>query len=59
MTSSVTGKESTMWALGALDPGLLADAAHPLVRAGRRVPGLAGLSALESTWVDVLASAKQ
>jgi hypothetical protein len=42
-----------------LDPGLLADALHPLVRTGRRVSGLAGFPALEPPGVDVVAAAKQ
>jgi hypothetical protein len=42
-----------MWALGALDAGLLANAAHPLVRAGRRVARLSGLPTLEAARVDI------
>lgn len=42
-----------------LDPGLLADALHPLVRARGRIAGLTGLSALESSRVDVFAAAEQ
>jgi hypothetical protein len=52
------GKEATMGADRALDTRFLADAAHPLVRARRRVAGLAGPSALESARINVLAPAK-
>ncbi len=43
----------------ALDPGLLADALHPLVRAGGRIAGPAGFPAFESPRVDVFAAAEQ
>ena len=52
-------QEPTMRALGALDAGLLADAAHPLVRARGRIAGLAGLAALEATRIHVLAPAEE
>jgi predicted GIY-YIG superfamily endonuclease len=53
------GKESTMRTLRALDAGLFADPAHPLIGARRRIAGLAGLSALESARVDVVTAAEQ
>ncbi len=52
-------QEPAVLGLGALDPQFLADAADPLVRAGRCVPRLAGLSPLEAARVDVFAAAKQ
>jgi hypothetical protein len=48
-----------MGTLGAFDAGLLADAAHPLVGARRRVTGPTCLAALKSTRVDVVAPAKE
>ena len=48
-----------MRAQRALDPGLLADALDPFVRAGWGIAGLAGLPALEPPRVDVLAAAEQ
>ena len=48
-----------MGTLGTLDSRLLTDAAHPLVRARRRIAGLAGLPTLESARIDVVAAAEQ
>jgi hypothetical protein len=53
------GKEPTMGTYRALDSRLLADAAHPFVRAGRSVPGLPGLPALESARINVRAAAEE
>jgi hypothetical protein len=52
-------EESAVRAFGALDAGLRADAAHPLVRAGGRIPGFGGLLALESTRVHIVAPAEE
>ena len=52
-------KESAIGTLSALDARLLADAAHPLVGARGRIARLARLPALESTRVDVVATAEQ
>ena len=50
-------KEAVMGALGALDPGFLAQASGPFVGAGRLVAGLASPAALETARIDVVASA--
>jgi len=52
-------EEAAMRAHRALDPRLLADALHPFVRARWRVARLAGLPALESSWLHVLAAAEE
>ena len=51
-------QESAVGTLRTLDPRLLADTAHPLVRASRCIP-LAGPSALEASRVDIFAPAKE
>ena len=60
-TDHVVGhrKKAPLRAVGALDLRLLADPSNPFVRAGRRVPGLAGLAALEASRIDVVPSAEQ
>jgi eukaryotic-like serine/threonine-protein kinase len=52
-------EETAMRAHRTLDPGLLTDALHPLVRTGWRIAGLTGLPTLEPPWVDVFAAAEQ
>ena len=59
MTSSVTGRNRRLGHSRALDPRLLADAPHPFVAHSGRIAGLAGLAALESARIDVLAAAKE
>ena len=53
------GEELAVWAVAVLHPRLLADPAHPLVSTGRRVSGLAGLSALEAAGVDVVSTTEE
>ena len=53
------GEKTAAWAFGALDPGLLAEAADPFVGAGRLIAGLAGPSALKAAGIDVVASTKE
>ncbi len=59
ITSSVTGRKRRCGHVGALDLGLLAQAAGPLVGARGLIAGLAGLAALEATRINIVASAKE
>lgn len=52
-------KEAAMGTLDALDPWLFANASHPFVRAGGRIPGFARFPALEATRVDVITPAEE
>jgi len=52
-------EEATVQTLRALDAWFFADAAHPLVGARGCVAGLPCLPALESTWIHVVAAAKE
>lgn len=52
-------KESTIGTLSAFDARLLADASDPLVGTGGRVAGFAGLAALESPRVHVVAASEE
>jgi len=52
-------EEALIWALGALDPRLFADAPDPFVPAHWGITGLACLSTLEPARVDIFSSAKQ
>lgn len=52
-------QESTLRALGACDPRLLADPAHPFGGAGRRVAGFAALATLEASCIHIFTAAEQ
>ena len=52
-------QEAPVRALRTLDPRLFADALYPFVRACGSVPGSPGLAALESSRIDVFATAKE
>src|ERR1017187_3332885 len=49
-------QEASIWTFEAFYAGLLAQTADPFVRASRLVAGAAGLAALESTRIHILAS---
>ena len=53
------GEESAVGALGALDPGLVANAWHPFMDTGRRVARPARSAAFEPSRIDVLASSEE
>jgi hypothetical protein len=46
-------KEMLVWTIRTLNPWLFANAAHPFVCAGRRVPALSGLAVLKAARVGV------
>jgi hypothetical protein len=53
------GQELSVRAFGTFDSGLFTDALNPLVGANWRITGFAGLAALESTRVNVVAASKK
>jgi len=52
-------QEGAVRAVGALDPGLFANAANPFVATGRGVSRAAGFAALEAAWIDVFTASEE
>jgi hypothetical protein len=52
-------KKSAIGTIRAFDPRLFTYPANPFIGAGRRIPGFAGLSALETARIDILPAAEQ
>lgn len=52
------GKEASLWAIGALDLGFLADTHDPLIGAGGLITVFCALATLEATRIDVFPSAE-